>query len=292
MIFSRDSKTGLVSAEIKEKDHTIRYECSFRICPNPTCECGIVTIDFIHMHHEEAKEGFPLTHTVDIDVMDGGLVCDKEKNPPPENRSFEDRLLKQMEKEDFDFLFQIYFKHKNSITKKAKPSEIDALFDYQAIEVGGFKTAYHEILPYADILSLDLDGQALRIIDQYCLKPGCPCTSATLSFLKEGNEDSREASIIGTVEADYKKKQWGEIYDDFSIIPFNTIQAAVNRQFPGLWKELRKRHRHLRKIYLHCSNRHFTAGGQRRRVAGKKIGRNDPCPCGSGKKYKKCCMEK
>jgi hypothetical protein len=23
-----------------------------------------------------------------------------------------------------------------------------------------------------------------------------------------------------------------------------------------------------------------------------KIGRNDPCPCGSGKKYKKCCMEK
>ncbi|HID07173.1 MAG TPA: preprotein translocase subunit SecA, partial [Armatimonadetes bacterium] len=24
----------------------------------------------------------------------------------------------------------------------------------------------------------------------------------------------------------------------------------------------------------------------------KKIGRNDPCPCGSGKKYKKCCMLK
>jgi preprotein translocase subunit SecA len=23
--------------------------------------------------------------------------------------------------------------------------------------------------------------------------------------------------------------------------------------------------------------------------AGAKIGRNDPCPCGSGKKYKKCC---
>lgn len=23
-----------------------------------------------------------------------------------------------------------------------------------------------------------------------------------------------------------------------------------------------------------------------------KIGRNDPCPCGSGKKYKKCCLSK
>jgi hypothetical protein len=25
---------------------------------------------------------------------------------------------------------------------------------------------------------------------------------------------------------------------------------------------------------------------------GPKIGRNEPCPCGSGKKYKKCCMER
>ena len=23
----------------------------------------------------------------------------------------------------------------------------------------------------------------------------------------------------------------------------------------------------------------------------KKIGRNDPCPCGSGKKFKKCCLQ-
>jgi preprotein translocase subunit SecA len=25
------------------------------------------------------------------------------------------------------------------------------------------------------------------------------------------------------------------------------------------------------------------------RNAGQKVGRNDPCPCGSGKKFKKCC---
>ncbi|NMA34368.1 MAG: SEC-C domain-containing protein, partial [Clostridiaceae bacterium] len=26
-----------------------------------------------------------------------------------------------------------------------------------------------------------------------------------------------------------------------------------------------------------------------RQAVSNKIGRNDPCPCGSGKKYKKCC---
>jgi preprotein translocase subunit SecA len=28
------------------------------------------------------------------------------------------------------------------------------------------------------------------------------------------------------------------------------------------------------------------------RREGKKVGRNDPCPCGSGKKYKRCCLPK
>jgi preprotein translocase subunit SecA len=30
------------------------------------------------------------------------------------------------------------------------------------------------------------------------------------------------------------------------------------------------------------------SGGPKQMVAGQKVGRNDPCPCGSGKKYKKC----
>ncbi|MBI2153474.1 MAG: preprotein translocase subunit SecA [Candidatus Rokubacteria bacterium] len=29
-----------------------------------------------------------------------------------------------------------------------------------------------------------------------------------------------------------------------------------------------------------------------RNASGQKVGRNDPCPCGSGKKYKKCCLDK
>ncbi len=31
------------------------------------------------------------------------------------------------------------------------------------------------------------------------------------------------------------------------------------------------------------------AGSGRQPEAPRKVGRNDPCPCGSGKKYKKCC---
>ncbi|MDH4299578.1 MAG: SEC-C metal-binding domain-containing protein, partial [Dehalococcoidia bacterium] len=31
------------------------------------------------------------------------------------------------------------------------------------------------------------------------------------------------------------------------------------------------------------------SGHKIRQKVGQKVGRNDPCPCGSGKKYKHCC---
>lgn len=41
----------------------------------------------------------------------------------------------------------------------------------------------------------------------------------------------------------------------------------------------------------HCNHGHHHAAPveQYRRTA-PKVGRNDPCPCGSGKKHKKCCL--
>ncbi len=43
---------------------------------------------------------------------------------------------------------------------------------------------------------------------------------------------------------------------------------------------------------LPATRSHIVASGFTARRATPKVGRNDPCPCGSGKKYKKCCAEK
>lgn len=37
----------------------------------------------------------------------------------------------------------------------------------------------------------------------------------------------------------------------------------------------------------HCDHDHAVETYRRE---GEKVGRNDPCPCGSGKKHKKCCL--
>jgi SEC-C motif-containing protein len=52
-------------------------------------------------------------------------------------------------------------------------------------------------------------------------------------------------------------------------------------------------HRELSRFSRHKDRWYYTDGkivtGGTVRNDGAKVGRNDPCPCGSGKKYKKCC---
>jgi SEC-C motif-containing protein len=58
-------------------------------------------------------------------------------------------------------------------------------------------------------------------------------------------------------------------------------------------KGRRNRHHELASFEKHEGAWYFTDGAAvpPKQVVrtGPKIGRNDPCPCGSGKKYKKCC---
>jgi preprotein translocase subunit SecA len=40
----------------------------------------------------------------------------------------------------------------------------------------------------------------------------------------------------------------------------------------------------------HDHGHHHQAAGETFVRTSPKVGRNDPCPCGSGKKHKKCCL--
>jgi uncharacterized protein YecA (UPF0149 family) len=65
-----------------------------------------------------------------------------------------------------------------------------------------------------------------------------------------------------------------------------TPQPAEVRTLHPEMEALAARARRPREAYANAPD-----GPQPRTIIrkGPKIGRNDPCPCGSGKKYKKCC---
>jgi preprotein translocase subunit SecA len=61
--------------------------------------------------------------------------------------------------------------------------------------------------------------------------------------------------------------------------PSTTIDA-LEREF--------QRKKQLELSHARNAGASAATNGNSPRVTGEKVGRNDPCPCGSGKKYKKC----
>jgi tetratricopeptide (TPR) repeat protein len=108
------------------------------------------------------------------------------------------------------------------------------------------------------------------------------------------NLEKAEKKLIEAIENEdiRDKRDVLERLSDF----YNDIKAVdkknkINCQIALLNKEHREVHTHL----LNEANPNdfpYTSSAQKlaREIPKKgKIGRNDPCPCGSGKKYKKCC---
>jgi uncharacterized protein YecA (UPF0149 family) len=64
---------------------------------------------------------------------------------------------------------------------------------------------------------------------------------------------------------------------------------AFQVEYPDCKRKLAQRHAQLKKLYTIYRRKH---GWEQIPEKSVKVGRNDPCPCGNGKKYKKCCLGK
>ncbi|MEA3331007.1 MAG: preprotein translocase subunit SecA [Campylobacterota bacterium] len=93
---------------------------------------------------------------------------------------------------------------------------------------------------------------------------------------------------------EYKKESFnlfGELIND---IKFNTIKTLQIIQFKmespeDEAKRMAEQIEMQRKLDEAAMQLNLSSSGDIDAVSSKKIARNDPCPCGSGKKYKQCC---
>ena len=61
------------------------------------------------------------------------------------------------------------------------------------------------------------------------------------------------------------------------------------RQCTKMLKDLGLSANHIKPMSLHPTTTQLRRTPVIRGIG--RVGRNEPCPCGSGKKFKKCCME-
>ncbi len=286
MLFFKDNKTDKECLALVEDGRKQNYECVFSVCPNPTCTCMTIDIDLTFVAGQSRGALPKLCHSVEIDLDKRKLQTSPQKKLPPEEKAFGDLLLSQLGDDDFNFLGTKHFAYKNKITEAADINEIEGYFDYDEVEQNGLMYAYNGILPYGDQILVSIKEAKYLIVDQFCLLPKCKCTDTTLDLVPAG-EDAMKADSWCAFRLKYAKSHWDVMEDFPPPIPLEEIRAAIEAQHPDFYKQLLRRHEKLKKIYLNCRRKHYSPP---QIVIERKVGRNDPCPCGSGKKYKKCCL--
>ena len=287
MALSFDIQSQSIIAEISNEQTADRYECTLTVCPSPSCGCRVIQLDLSQIDAGD-NDTRPPSRYVKIDLSDKSLGPMKKDKPQLEELRFAKRFLGCLNDEDFDLLSRKQFEMKNRLTEEAKPEAIDAYFDFPRIERIGTMSGYNDVLPFADRLHATLAGKKYRIHDQYCLRPQCLCSDTNLSVIDLDEPEGR-GKEVSCISVDYKNKVWKMVADGSLSLEPDVMRTALENEIPDLYETLHKRHDRLRSIYTLSKKKHSGAGQP---LILPKIGRNDPCPCGSGKKFKKCCSDK
>ena len=141
------------------------------------------------------------------------------------------------------------------------------------------------------------------LVEMYCEDPKCDCRRVMFSVVSE-REHSNVAVINFGWENEKFYEEWLGSKDKIMINelkgPSLNSASRQSKYAPELLKvvcdvvlkdkyyiERIKRHYKIFKEKLREDN--LIIGDEIGTSAEYKIGRNDPCPCASGKKYKKCC---
>lgn len=152
----------------------------------------------------------------------------------------------------------------------------------------------------------DLPSHPFLFMESYCIDPACDCRRVLLSVI-----DTETRQQVATINYAFEPpgppfEDEGQIFLD-PINPQSDVSGALLELFEIMVGTDCDYHDRLVRHYRMCKRavndpKHPTGPeilATRRRYGlssrqqpfrrGAKIGRNDPCPCGSARKYKMCC---
>jgi uncharacterized protein YchJ len=178
----------------------------------------------------------------------------------------------------------------NKINHKitSKMSEAPIKLRPQDTAQGGQLVPYNEVTGFKEVVAFPILGKQYAMYEQFCKNRECKCTQSRMDLIEM--KDNKLTDNVYDITYDYEKKQILEASP--TVSPEFEASLVDNQTF-----NLRLKYRHYRiKIaynywLIKNKNKQILALQSRLLQVNGKIGRNDPCPCGSGKKHKKCCGE-
>lgn len=245
------------------------------VCPDPNCPCRDVVIALVRLDRdlrEPPEIAGRISLNVDTLKFDLG-------DPRPDGLVINERFSEH----ELNLIAQALESHVPEFVERFNRGKVQPRADewreqdWSRIPIDTM-VRYYEAFPSSFDLGVEFDNIFYGLIDHWCLKPKCSCHTLAIEVVDKNECNSWKLEVstknwkLVSVEGEPRLRS---IWNAFWSVERNRQELArrkddmqrVRKELPALIAEQ-------------------NPPGRRE---SKKVGRNDPCPCGSGKKYKKCC---
>lgn len=251
-------------------------------CSDPKCDCRDVHLKFhkVDENNNEGKILFSVRLSLDtFEVLDKAVY---------EKGIKADEIVREL-LEDLGDMVRIRFNTHYKIAKgmdEEKQSENISPKIRELIMMGNC-ISYNEVYEVSEsIFFRDGENNLIYFDDQYCMNPKCLCNEVYLSIIEidETNTNNRH---IFTLRYNLKNGNYEVEFKACTEERMKDVIKSFKQEEKEIQRKLKQRYKTMKSVGEKVYRENKAANVPESTAV--KIGRNDPCPCGSGKKYKKCC---
>ena len=212
-------------------------------------------------------------------------------------------LLTQIEQANtLDTLYSLWNELKTYLENQPSLLELGKLFGYQyhlSDKLNQLSLSFLQERKYKESIAFHQEFITYFKDDKYL----CPFyKNLALSYFYQANDISYFKELLNRYPYDYdlldayftclfKQNKYEELKVEIQkqlplSIEYNIETKNIIRHVVELFKDMNEEELALQYAQIERKQNDF---GKKKPTKVIKVGRNDPCPCGSGKKYKKCC---
>jgi hypothetical protein len=275
---SYDPKTVNMTFIWKFKDAPEEYHVFWHACENPFCTCTEISIG-IGLNTDRQP-----TVSICVDIFTKKCKIEYDLD------NMAQRMISEMTDDDFLIVNSILKYEKMVFTESCDLSKVEPPdFDVRGIEEESLMVHYKEIFPWAEDYFVETKETKYFISEFYCLGTLCKCTKVSLSFYLTRNDVLVDEKKPTSVLFDYKTGKWEVQHKSDSTPTCSVLIQKMLEKYHDINRRFIKRVTSMKYLYQMYKKKKKLDIATKDISLTKTISRNDPCPCGSGKKYKKCC---
>ncbi len=297
---------------VRFSSHSRPFLVKDTYCNNPDCKCNEVFLGFTEVSETERPLTNPLSFGARVN-LDTWQETHQSPQRVPEVAAWIHEFLRECpptRKAEF----KASYEEGRRIARRRAEYTLDAdeVLDGALVSYANILTETSALSAGGNAYTFDVryQGREYLVEDRYCPNPRCDCESVHLEFFEAVSQPDGKLCIyqrfVGkvtfagrlTVEERMKCRSaeakgvlsawWKECRDDLKVLKdrYQEVKEIGQRSL-----EARSSHRFAtRQMPTNSIQEDVLPDDQP--TANMKVGRNAPCPCGSGKKYKKCCWRK